>query len=122
VVAGYELMMTTEAVGWHLVAPAGGSRVVERTPEGNRFTSHRDEFEADDRLFRARLDALLAGGYRRDHFARYRVADLERGTTRPRPHVGRLEAWARGVVRRLPAPLARQARRVRRGVARLRRA
>jgi GT2 family glycosyltransferase len=118
VVAGYELMMTTEALGWHLVAPTGGARVVEKTAHGNLFTSHREEYDADDRLFRDRLAALLAGGYRRDRFERFRIDELATGARDARPLLGLRDRVYHDVASRLPAPLARQARRLRRALRR----
>ncbi len=109
VVAGYELMVTTAALGWHLVAPSGGARDVEKKPDGaNVFSSHRDEYAADDALFRARLDTLLRGYARGRRFARYPIESLERGRYASRPLVtphARARAW---LAERLPRGLRRR--------------
>ncbi len=110
VVAGYELMMSTEALGWHLVAPSGGAREVTRTPEGNVYGSHREDFDADDALFRRRLEALLTDGYHREDFGRYRVADLEAGRHRARALVGPGQAVYRAVITWIPLGLRRRIR------------
>jgi len=83
--AGYQLVVTTAACGWHLVAPGGGSRAVRKGPDGNVIVSHRASFAADDQLFQQRVGTLLARGVSRSAFRRYRLADLERGTVAPAP-------------------------------------
>jgi cellulose synthase/poly-beta-1,6-N-acetylglucosamine synthase-like glycosyltransferase len=94
-VAGYEMMVTTAALGWHLVAPSGGARDVEKTPDGaNVFSSHRDEYAADDALFRERLRTLLRG-YRRDRFERHPMV-----SPRARARAWLVERLPRGVRRR----------------------
>jgi len=110
VVAGYELMMTTEALGWHLVAPSGGTREVLKTAEGNVFASHRDEYEADDRLFRQRLATMLSDGYRRDSFQRYRIEDLERGQSRPRSLLTWYDRLYKTLVTRIPPSVRKRLR------------
>ncbi|MEM7114732.1 MAG: hypothetical protein AAF614_20010 [Chloroflexota bacterium] len=108
VVAGYELLMTTAAIGWHLVAPSGGAREVTKMADGsNRFDSHRHEYDADDALFRQRLAALLADGYERPEFSRYLIADLERGRLEKRPLRSRRHQLQFKIGRSLPRPVRR---------------
>ncbi len=79
--AGYDLLVTTEALGNHLVAPSGGAREYHKGPEGNVLVSDRAPFESDDALFRARLEQILEG-YESKPLRRYLIEDLERGRTR----------------------------------------
>lgn len=105
--AGYELLVTTDALGRHLVAPSGGSREYRKSPQGNVLVSDRAPFEADDRLFRERLATILAG-FTPSPPQRWTIEDLERGDRRARAFVGagdRLAATA--------AALRRSLRRVR---------
>lgn len=85
--AGYELMVTTDALGRHLVAPSGGSREYRKSPQGNVLASDRAPFEADDRLFRERMARVLAGWTPRAA-ERWTIEDLERGERRARSLVG----------------------------------
>jgi hypothetical protein len=94
--AGYRVMVSTEALGWHLVAPAGGSRVYRKSPRGNVLVSDPRPWREDDRLFHARVQALLATGFERPPLRRYRVADLEAGRRRAQPFAG----WRGRVQRR----------------------
>jgi len=112
VVAGYELMMTTEALGWHLVAPSGGAREVRKTTQGNVYASHREEYDADDRLFRERIEQFLSTGYRRETFLRYRIADLEQQRQQPRPLVNRLDKVYEVIVAALSPFVRRTLRRL----------
>lgn len=106
--AGYELMMTTEALGWHLVAPEGGARVVTKTTTGNVFGSHREEYEADERLFRQRLAVLLSAGYRRRKFHRYLISDLEQGRVQPHRLLAPRDRLYHALAQRTPATLRRR--------------
>jgi GT2 family glycosyltransferase len=108
--AGYELMVTTAAVGWHLLAPSGGNRTYLKTPRGNVLVSDRRPFEEDDRLFRTRLAALLetAAGNLGHQRRRYRIAELAAGAAVARPLVtwrGRARRRAGQAVYRVLRPL-----------------
>src|SRR5581483_8702722 len=83
--AGYQLMVSTAALGWHLVAPSGGSRVYRKSTRGNVLVSDARPWEADDRLFRERVQRLLAEGAPRRPLRRYRIADLAAGRRVSRP-------------------------------------
>lgn len=101
--AGYELLVTTDALGRHLVAPSGGSRDYRKSPQGNVLVSDRAPFEADDRLFRERLATILAG-FTPEPPRRWAIEDLERGDHAGRAFVGagdRLAAMAAGLRRAL---------------------
>ncbi len=84
--AGYEILVTTEAIAWHLYAPGGGARTVRKTDHGSFLASDPAPIEADEVLFQSRLAKLEAEtpSVRRD-LRRYRIADLERQRRRPRP-------------------------------------
>jgi hypothetical protein len=85
--AGYVLVVSTAARGWHLVAPSGGSREYRKTTSGNVLVTDRRAWEEDDALFRERVRALLEAGPPRGALQRYRIAELEAGRTTPRPLV-----------------------------------
>jgi hypothetical protein len=86
--AGYELLVTTEALGWHLYAPSGGSRTVKKTAAGVVLTSGHAEVQLDDALFRKRLEALKQAGLSDHVRKRYRLSALDEGRRRGRPMVG----------------------------------
>jgi GT2 family glycosyltransferase len=100
--AGYELLVTTEALAWHLYAPGGGSRTIEKTAAGVQLTSDHAELQLDEALFRKRLAALKRNGLSDRALQRYRLADLAAGKRHARPKIG-----AAGRAKRL----ARQSRR-----------
>ncbi len=102
--AGYELLVTTEALAWHLVAPDGGSRSVEKTDHGVFLISDRAEVRMDIVVFRVRLEKLKQQGLSDRERKRYRIADLNIGRTQGFPMIGwpgRLKAFARAGRRRL---------------------
>lgn len=111
-VAGYELMVTTEARAWHLVAPDGGSRHVSKTAQGNLFDSHRAEYDADETLFRERLRVLMQN-YQPRPRRRYRIADLENQARRALPLQSRRARWTHTLIARLPRLMYHRLRRVR---------
>lgn len=114
VVAGYELMLTTAARGWHLVAPDGGARQVTKTAQGNFFNSHRDEYEADEKLFRDRLAALIPTNFQFPVPKRYRLADLEQGMLKPLAMSGRVSKFYIALRASVPRPLRERLRAARR--------
>ena len=84
--AGYPLLVTTQALAWHLYAPGGGSRRVNKTPEGNFLVSDKRPLEDDDRIFQERLRQFAAVyGRPRRPLGRFRIADLEQHRHRRRP-------------------------------------
>jgi hypothetical protein len=102
--AGYELLVTTEALAWHLLALAGGSRSVEKTDRGVFVISDRAELRMDEVVFRMRLAELKRQGLSDRALKRYRIADLTVGRTRGFAMIGwagRLKALARTWRRRL---------------------
>ncbi len=94
--AGYRLVVSTAALGWHLAAPSGGSREYRKSPSGNVLVTDPRAWQEDDRLFQERVAALLASGSPPRATQRYRIADLEAGRIAARPLVSR-----RGQVLRL---------------------
>jgi hypothetical protein len=85
---GYELLVTTEALAWHLYEPTGGSRTVEKTGAGVFMTSDTSQLRLDDALFRMRLEALKKAGLSDRVLQRYRLADLAAGKRRALPMIG----------------------------------
>jgi GT2 family glycosyltransferase len=86
--AEYELLVTTEALAWHLYAPAGGSRTIEKTAAGVFVTSDVAELRMDEAIFRKRLAALKRDRLSNQVLKRYRLADLTAGRRRALPMVG----------------------------------
>ncbi len=82
----YTLMVTTEALAWHLLAPGGGAREFIKTPRGNFLISDMSCIEADNRLFRERMKAILE---KRDPAAgeprRYKISALEKNVCKGSP-------------------------------------
>lgn len=104
--AGYVLLVTTEALAWHLYAPAGGSRTIAKTDAGIVVTSDRSVLRMDEVVFRLRLAEWKQQGLTDQSLSRYRLADLEAGRCVPRPMVGligRLKALRRKARRALGA-------------------
>lgn len=56
----YALMVTTEALAWHLLAPGGGAREFIKTPRGNFLISDKSGIESDNRLFHERMKPIAA--------------------------------------------------------------
>src|SRR5215475_2083809 len=86
--AGYELLVTTDALAWHLLAPGGGSRTVEKTERGAFVTSDLAELRMDEVVFRMRLEKLKQQGLSDRALKRYRIADLNVGRTQGFPMIG----------------------------------
>jgi GT2 family glycosyltransferase len=86
--AGYELLVTTEALAWHLYAPDGGSRTIEKTSAGVFMTSGDAELKIDEAVFRKRLAALKQEGLSDRVLQRYRLTDLDAGERRALPMIG----------------------------------
>jgi len=87
--AAYELLVTTEALAWHLYSPAGGSRTIEKTAAGVVITSDVAELRMDEAVFRKRLAALKRDGLADRVLQRYRLVDLAAGQRRALPMIGR---------------------------------
>lgn len=117
---GRTLLVTTEAIAWHLYAPGGGSREVRKTPGGVHLVSDAAPLEADERLFRARLVRLKEEKGLRDRpLRRFSIEDLDRGRARPRSMRSWRGALKSAVLRlrsRLPEPARALARRIREGL------
>jgi hypothetical protein len=100
--ARYDIMVTTEALAWHLYAPGGGSRTVSKGSRGVILDPTDEALTApDEALFRERQKALdLPAG---QPLRRYAVRDLERGRPRARP----MQSWVGRVKNRRHAFLRR---------------
>lgn len=107
--AGYDLLVTTEALAWHLYAPGGGSRTIEKSSKGVALTSDVTEIHLDEALFRKRLAALKSAGLRDRELRRYRLAELETGARAPRPMIGAV-GRAKRLLRTTRAALGRAVR------------
>jgi hypothetical protein len=89
--AAYELLVTTEALAWHLYSPAGGSRTIAKTAAGVVITSDVAELRMDEAVFRKRLAALKRDGLADRVLQRYRLVDLAAGQRRALPMIA---GWA----------------------------
>jgi GT2 family glycosyltransferase len=88
VAEGYTLMMTTEALAWHLYAPSGGSREVRKTKEGNFLVSNKRPIESDEALFQQRMRQILSAKVPIDReLRRYEISDLEKSVYKSFPLV-----------------------------------
>lgn len=82
----YSLMVTTEALAWHLLAPGGGAREFIKTPRGNYIISDTSGIESDNRLFLERMRLIAAKrGPAPSEPMRYRVSDLEKNLYKGSP-------------------------------------
>jgi GT2 family glycosyltransferase len=82
----YTLMVTTEAVAWHLFALGGGARKYTKSPFGAFMVSGKNDVEADGRLFDERMNAMLAkNGPVVGEPERYRFRDLEKNVYKSFP-------------------------------------
>ena len=109
--AGYDLLVTTEAVAWHLYAPAGGSRTIEKSDAGVLLTSDRTELALDEALFRHRLAALKRDGLSDGPLQRYRLDELVAGRRRALAMVGMI-GRVKQIRRRIRRAAGRGARRL----------
>lgn len=95
---GYELLVTTAALAWHLYALGGGSRTIAKTEAGIVLTSDHGELRMDEVVFRLRLAELTRNGLADQALGRYRIDELETGRRVRRlliSTVGRLKALRR---------------------------
>lgn len=84
----YTLMVTTEALAWHLLAPKGGAREFVKTDQGNFIVSGMSGIESDDRLFYARMKGILQKRVSAvGELRRYKISDLEKNEYRSFPLV-----------------------------------
>jgi GT2 family glycosyltransferase len=106
---GYDLMMTTEAIAWHLYAPGGGSREVKKTKHGNFLVSDKRPIEADERLFWERIGQIKANTtiLARKELRRYDVGDLESKIYKDLPLVSTKGILLRSFEKTLLSPLRR---------------
>lgn len=82
----YELMVTTEAVAWHLFALGGGARNYVKTPFGTFMVSGKSEMDSDGRLFEERMKAMPdKSGTAADVPKRYKIRDLEKNLYKSSP-------------------------------------
>jgi len=82
----YSLMVTTEALAWHLCAPGGGARKYVKTPYGTFMVAGKGDIESDGRLFEERMKDITAGsGAAEIETKRYKIRDLEKNVYRGSP-------------------------------------
>ena len=81
---GYTMMITTEAIVWHLLAPSGGARKYLKTGTGNIMISDKGDMESDERVFAETLRGISkeVGGSPRE-LRRYKLSELESGIYKP---------------------------------------
>jgi len=85
-IEGYALMVTTDALAWHLISPSGGSRLIKKTQKGNFLISDIPSTKADDRLFQERISRLInKKSFTHKKLRRYEIRDLERNIFKSRP-------------------------------------
>jgi GT2 family glycosyltransferase len=82
----YSIMVTTEALAWHLLAPGGGAREFIKTPRGNYIISDMSGIESDNKLFLERMKLIAAKrGPAPGEPRRYKVSDLEKNLYKSSP-------------------------------------
>jgi GT2 family glycosyltransferase len=85
---GYSLMVTTEALAWHLYSPGGGSREIQKTKEGNFLISDKRSIEEDDRLFQERIKQIInTKAPIHKELRRYEISNLEKKVYKSSPLV-----------------------------------
>jgi hypothetical protein len=103
---GYKMMITTEAIVWHLLAPSGGARKYLKTDKGNIMVSDKGDMESDERVFTETLRGISeeAGASPRG-LKRYRLSELETGIYKPAGlnPTGRTLGIVKRVIRKLKA-------------------
>jgi len=82
----YSLMVTTEALAWHLFALAGGARKYVSTPLGTFIVSGKSEIESDGKLFDERIKSVESNrGPALSEPRRYLISDLEKNIYKSSP-------------------------------------
>jgi GT2 family glycosyltransferase len=82
----YTLMVTTEALAWHLFALTGGARTYVKSPFGTFMVSGKSDMESDGKLFDERIKAILAkSGPAASEPKRYKIRDLEKNVYKSSP-------------------------------------
>ena len=81
---GYTMMITTEAIVWHLLAPSGGARKYLKTGKGNIMISDKGDMESDERVFAETLRVISEEGNSSPRgLRRYKLSELESGIYKP---------------------------------------
>ncbi|HYE75264.1 MAG TPA: glycosyltransferase [Blastocatellia bacterium] len=82
------LLVTTEALAWHLYSPGGGSRTISKDATGVHLAkADIEKISFDELLFRKRLQELKEQGLTEQVLFKYRLQDLESSCVRPLPIV-----------------------------------
>ena len=82
----YSLMVTTEAVAWHLFALGGGARKYVNTPFGAIMVAGKSDMESDSRLFDERMKGMPdKPGAAAGEQMRYKIRDLEKNIIKSSP-------------------------------------
>jgi hypothetical protein len=82
----YTLMVTTEAIAWHLFAYKGGARTYVKTPFGSLMISGMSEMESDEKLYDERMKSIItkySPSYSEPK--RYKIKDLEKNIYKSSP-------------------------------------
>ncbi len=81
---GYKMMITTEAIVWHLLAPGGGARKYLKTGKGNIMVSGRGDMASDESVFAETLRGISETGKPSSRgLRRYKLSELETGICKP---------------------------------------
>ena len=82
----YSLMVTTEAIAWHLFALGGSARTYIKSPFGTFMVSGRSDMDSDAKLFEERIKTMLAkSGPAASEPKRYKIKDLEKNVYKSFP-------------------------------------
>lgn len=82
----YTLMVTTEALAWHLFALGGGARKYVKTPLGTIMVSGKSDIESDGKLFDKRIKDLVSKcDTVLSEPKRYLIRDLEKNVYKSYP-------------------------------------
>ncbi|MEW6144006.1 MAG: glycosyltransferase [Thermodesulfobacteriota bacterium] len=82
----YALMVTTEAVAWHLFALGGGARKYVKTPYGSIMVEGKSDMESDGMLFEERMKEMQDNSRAAAcEPKRYKVSDLEKNVFKGSP-------------------------------------
>lgn len=97
---GYTMMITTEAIVWHLLAPIGGARKYLKTGKDNIMISDKGDMASDEGVFAETLKGISAAGEPSSRgLRRYGLSELETGICKPA--VFNPSGLTMGIVRRL---------------------
>jgi hypothetical protein len=78
------MLITTEAIVWHLLAPSGGARKYLKTGKVNIMVSDKGDMESDERVFAETLRGISERAISSPRkLSRYKLSELESGIYKP---------------------------------------